>query len=143
MSTSNFALLDTQYGEENKVQQPRLARNTRGPHKYDSTVVNNKVTGYVPVVYEHQEFPRMLYHPEWGAKSRPELAKFAIGCVTAEQYQAANAAFMEAEQKWLKGNRTKLVATAAEEKKLLAKGWLSKPPLRKENPAFDLNSDEL
>jgi hypothetical protein len=72
------------------------------------------------------------------------MAKFAIGCVTAEQYQAAFQAYSEAVQKWQRSNRVKLAQTKEDEKKLTAKGWLLKPPLREKlNPQFDLESDEL
>jgi hypothetical protein len=140
---STFALLDSQFAEENVVKPPRATRACKGPHRFDGTIINNKAVGYVPVTYEHQEFPRMLYHPEWGMKARPEAARFFVGAVTQEQMQNAMAAFNEADQRWARSNRTKLVQNAKEQERLVKKGWLEKPPLRKENPAFDLTSDEL
>ena len=142
MSTS-FGLLEQVQLEDNPVPIHRSARICRGPHRYDGTIVNNKAIGYVQVRYEHQEFPRMLYHPEWGAKPKPEAARYFVGAVTQEQMQNAMNAYTEAEQKWARSNRVKLVTSAKEFEKLTKKGWLDKPPLRKENPQFDLESDEL
>ena len=143
MSSSSFALLDTKYGDENKVVQPRAARATRGNHRFDHNIINNKIVGYVEVQYEHEEYPRMLYHPNWGMEKKPDMAKFAVGCVTSEQFQQAFLAFQEAENKWNRSNRTKLATDKKHEESLLKKGWLVKPPIRKENPAFDLGSDEI
>lgn len=141
---NNFALLDTEYGEENVVKQPRSARHTRGNHRYDGTIVNNKAVGYVPVVYEHQVYPRMMYHPKWGMKPKPDSAKFFIGCVTPDQFTAAFASYQAAEQDWMRGNRVKLAENEADEKRLTEKGWLLQPPLQKGNKAqFDLNSEEI
>lgn len=140
---STFALLDTLRGEDNPVIQPRATRTARGQHIYDGTIVNNKAIGYVPVRYEHQEFPRMLYHPKWGMTAQPEMAKFAVGCVTAEQFQAAHTAYAAALEKWQRSNRVKLVLNEEDQARLEKKGWLEKPPLRKDNPAFDLNSEEI
>lgn len=144
---SNYALLEQNVipGENglDNVAVPRAARICKGPHKYDGTIVNNKAIGYVPVRYQHQEFPRMLYHPEWGANAKPEGPRYFVGAVTQEQMQNAMATYQEAEAKWLKANRTKLVETEKEFDRLVKKGWLAKPPIRKENPAFDLSSDEI
>lgn len=143
MAQTNFALLETLRGEDNPVHVPRAARAAKGPHKWDPTIINNKAVGYIPVIYEHEEYPRMLYHPKWGMTAQPEMAKFAVGCVTTEQYQAAFAAFNKALETWQRSNRTKLVKDEAELERLTKKGWLDKPPLRKENPAFDFSSDEI
>lgn len=140
---SNYTLLDQIQLEENPVPIPRGARVCKGPHKYDGTIVNNKAIGYVPVQYKHEEFPRMLYHPEWGAKAKPEGGRFFIGAITQEQMQNAMTAYQEAEAKWARGNRTKLVTNAKDLERLIKKGWLDKPPLRKENPMFDMDSEEL
>jgi len=142
---SNFALLDSQFGEDNVVKQPRSARNTRGNHKYDGTIVNNKAVGYVPVSYDPAEnqYPKMLFHPDFGKSLAPEMAKYAVGCVTTEQFQSAHTAFAQAMEKWNRANRTKLVDDEKKEKSLITKGWLAKPPARKENPAFDMSSDEI
>lgn len=140
---SNYALLDSEYGEENVVKQPRSARATRGPHRYDGTIVNNKAVGYVPVTYEHAEYPRLVYHPKWGMSKEPDMGKFAIGCVTSDQFIAAHKAYSEAMEKWQRTNRMKLAQTEEDFERLVKKGWLDKPPLRKENPAFDMSSEEI
>jgi len=141
--SDSFGLLDQVQLEDNPVPIARSARVCKGNHRYDSTIVNNKAIGYVPVHYEHQDFPRMVYHPEWGAKARPEAARYFVGAVTQEQMQNAMAAYNEAEAKWSRANRTKLAANRKDFDALLKKGWLDKPPLRKENPQFDMDSDEL
>ena len=140
---TNFALLHTDQIEDNPVIIPRAARAAKGHHKYDPTIVNNKVVGYVPVMYVHQEFPRMMYHPDWGKAPKPDMAKFAIGCVTPQQWQGAFEALQKAESDWARRNRVKTVASAEEQARLEKIGWLLQPPIRKSNPAFDLNSDEL
>jgi hypothetical protein len=146
MSTT-FGLLEQNIipGENglDAVAVPRAARICKGNHKYDDRIVNNKAIGYVQVHYEHQDFPRMLYHPEWGAQPKPEAARYFVGAVTQQQMQNAMATYQKAEANWLKANRTKLVATEEEFDRLVKKGWLAKPPIRKENPAFDLSSDEI
>jgi ribosomal protein L15 len=139
----NFIVLPAELGEENPVRQPRAARNTRGHHRWDGTIVNNRAVGYVPVAYEHQAFPRMMYHPKWGMTPEPEMAKYAIGCVTAEQFQNAFAAYTKAVEDWKRKNRVKLAETQEDFDRLVKKGWLDKAPLRKENPAFDMNSEEI
>jgi len=159
MAQTNFALLETLRGEDNKVQVPRAARAAKGQHKYDPTIINNKAVGYIPMIYEHEDFPKMLYHPKWGmTTAQPEMAKFSVGCVTAEQYQAAFAAYNKALETWQRSNRTKIVGAerepgitdeqylakcTADVERLVKKGWLEKPPVRKDNPAFDLTSDEI
>jgi len=140
---SNYQLLDQIQLEENPVPIPRAARVCKGPHRYDGTIVNNKAVGYVPVQYKHEEFPRMLYHPEWGAKPKPEGGRFFIGAITQEQMQNAMTAYQEAETKWARSNRVKLVTNAKDLERLIKKGWLDKPPIRKENPLFDMESEDL
>lgn len=139
----NYAILQVDKLEDNPVPIPRATRICKGPHRYDSTIVNNKAVGYVPVMYEHQAFPRMMYHPEWGAKPKPEGGRYFIGAITQEQMQNAMVAYQDAEAKWQRGNRTKLVTSQKELDRLLKIGWLDKPPIRKENPMFDMDSDEL
>lgn len=140
---SNFALLETKRGKPNKISRSAEQEICDGPHRFDGSVVNNKVVGYVPVVYEHQVYPRMLYHPKWGMEDTPDMAKFSVGCTTAQQFQAAFQAFQAAEEKWRRSNRTKLAANEEEEKRLLEKGWLQQPPLRAKNKQFDMSSDEI
>jgi len=141
--SSSFGLLEQVQLDDNPVPIPRSARICKGNHKWDNTIVNNKAIGYVPVRYEHQEFPRLMYHPEWGAKPKPEAARYFVGAVTQEQMQNAMNTYTEAEQKWARSNRTKLITSQKEFDKLAKIGWLAKPPIRKENPQFDLESDEL
>jgi hypothetical protein len=140
---SNFALLDTKYGKPNKIHRSAEQEITDGNHRYDGSIVNNRAVGYVPVVYEHQVYPRMMYHPDWGKLPRPDMAKFAVGCVTQEQFTQAFASYQAAEQKWLRSNRMKLAENEEDEKRLKEKGWLLQAPLRKDNKQFDLNSEEI
>jgi hypothetical protein len=143
MGSSSFAVLKSEHLEDNPVPVPRAARVCKGPHRYDGTIVNNKAIGYVPVTYEHQDFPRMVYHPNWGEKPEPEGAKFFMGAVTQEQMMSAHAAYEQARSEWRRHNRTKLVKSKSEFEALIKKGWLAKPPLREDNPQFDMDSDEL
>jgi hypothetical protein len=124
---------------------PRATRVCKGPHKYDGTIVNNKAVGYVGEVYrrEEHEFPKMLYHPKWGQKPEPEAARFMVGAITQEQMQNAMATYQKAVTEWMRSNRVKLVSDQAEAERLIKKGWLDKPPQRKDSPQFDLDSEEL
>jgi hypothetical protein len=159
MSAASFALLDTQYGEDNKIQQPRAARAARGPHKYDPTIINNKIVGYVAVPYTHQEYPKALYHPEYGMKPMPDAATFQAGAVTAAQIQNASQAFQTALEKWHRGQRIQIVtisknelhlpedeqlkALKEREERLIKKGWLPAPPKAKDSARFDMASEEI
>jgi hypothetical protein len=140
---SNFSQVFTEQIEDNPVLIPRAARVAKGHHKYDPTIVNNKPVGYVAVTYVHQAFPRIMYHPEWGKEPKPDMAKFAIGCVTPAQWQGAFEALQKAETLWARKNRIKTANNEEDQARLEKIGWLLQPPLRKVNPAFDLNSEEL
>jgi hypothetical protein len=141
---SNFALLETKKGRENKVITPASCDAARGPHTYDRSVGHDgMVVGYVPVSFEHQEYPKMLFHPKYGAKPEPTAGKFTVGCVTADQYQQALVTFQEALAAWQRENRTKVATSEAEEARLVKKGWLASPPVRKLTAAMDPNSDEI
>jgi hypothetical protein len=101
------------------------------------------VVGYVPEPYTHQEYPKMLYHPDYGLAPRPDIAKFASDCRTADQYLAALQSFQEAEQKWSRGQRTKQAKDKKDEERLKKKGWLLSPPAKPVTPQFDMECDEL
>jgi hypothetical protein len=147
--SDNFVVLPpTILPGENGLDATALPRSTRickGPHRYDSTIVNNKAVGYVGEVYDRKdhEYPKVLYHPKWGQRPQPEGARFFVGAVTQEQMQSAYAAFEKALSEWRRTNRIKLAKNADEEKRLIEKGWLDKPPIPKDVKAFDLDSDEL
>lgn len=145
MSSGNFAILDSEFGEPNEVRQPRAARNTRGHHAYDPTIVNNKAVGYVAKPYDRDanEYPKMLYHPNYGKTQKPDLARFAVGAVTQEQIQNAGKAFDAAMQKWMRENRTQEATSPEHEARLVKKGWSVDPPKPKEAERFDLKSEEI
>src|SRR5690242_10991377 len=47
----------------------------------------NKASGYLEVPYTHQEFPKVLYHPEWGVKPQPKMSDFTRSANTVEQQE--------------------------------------------------------
>lgn len=160
MGSATFQLLETKRGKPNKVYKSAEQEICDGPHRYDGTVVNNKAVGYVPVAYEHQEYPKLVYHPKYGLTPPPDPAKFSVGAVSQEQIMNANLAFEAAMNKWRRENRTNLIALTenekirltpeeqleklkAREESLLKKGWLLTPPKPKESARFDLGSDEI
>lgn len=138
------ALLDTKRGRENKVIVPISATHAGGPHKYDRTIgPDGMVVGYVPISYEHQAYPRMLFHPSFGQNPEPSQQKFCTGAVTDSDYRRAFDSFNEAMNEWRRENRTVLAANAKDEKRLAEKGWLLQPPVHKDTKLFDLTSEEL
>lgn len=102
----------------------------------------NEINAYVEVEYVHQEFPKLLYHPNWGQKPMPKVEQYVGRASTPEQHQEAFEAFSAAMAKWQRENRTKLVQDAKEEKRLLGKGWLAKAPERPIAPG-SVDDDEL
>ena len=131
--------------DENKIVVARDARRAQKNHVYNPNIdpATGKRIGYQEVHYEHQEFPRQLYHPEYGAAKKPNIQDYARTAKTSDEVEQANALYLAAMAKWNKSNRVKTVATKKEEDRLLKIGWMPKPPVRESTPAFDANSDEL
>lgn len=118
-----------------KVHIPEELQATTHNHVYTDTVdeYGTPGRGYVEVPYEHEIYPVLLYHPNWHKQPEPQLHDFKESF----DYQAAH-------RDWkAKSDRTKVARNAAEEKRLLAKGWLKKPPVveKKELPSHE--SDEI
>lgn len=141
--SSNFMVLPSEHGEENPVRPPKATRNARGQHRWNPAIVDNKAVGYERVVYEHQEYPKVLYHPKYGIEPKPEEAKFAVGAVTVEQLQNAAKAYIEAINKWNRSNRTTEAKSREDEERLVKKGWTLTPPKPKPAEKFDLASEEV
>ena len=95
--------------------------------------------------YVHQDYPRMMYHPEWGKEPMPDMAKFGAGANTIQEAELRNIAFNEALHNWRRKNRTKMAGNAKEFEALKKKGWLDKPPVRESANGiqFDYDSDEI
>jgi len=129
--------------ELNEVHIPKRLKGALGNHRFGRAIdpKNNQPTmAYISMGYDHQEFPKLLYHPEYGQAQEPKLAAFAAGCNTPEQSTQAHEAYQAAMTKWKKKNRTKEVLDAKEEKRLLAKGWVNKcptPPVALDSPESD------
>lgn len=142
---SNFALLDTKRGKPNKIARSAEQEITDQPHIYDGTLINNKVVGYVPKPWDPAAnvYPKMLYHPNYGKKPKPEAERFSLGARTMEQIQAAADAYQDALNKWNRENRTFLALSDADEERLIKKGWTITPPAIKKQQAFDLASEEI
>lgn len=95
--------------------------------------------------YVHTDWPRLMYHPDWGKDPMPDMVKFGMGANTVQEAELRNAAFNEALALWKRKNRTKLASGPKEFEALKKKGWLDKPPVRenKQGIAFDYESDEI
>lgn len=127
-----------------KVHVPDELEATLKNHIFDARrTPAGELMGYVEIPYEHQEYPKMLYHPEWGAKPQPDINSFVKAAKTAQEYEMAATLYQQAVAKWARGNRTKIVEDAKQEASLVKKGWLLKPPTHKGDPTFDMNSDEI
>lgn len=129
----------------NEVHVPKRLKNALGNHRYGRAIDpknNQPINAYIKVEYEHQEYPKMLYHPKYAQTNEPNLADYAAGCTTPEQSVKAHEAYKIAFEKWQKANRTKWADTPEREAELIAKGWIAAPP-RKKVAAGTVESDEI
>lgn len=128
----------------NKIQIPETLEGALKNHRYVKAVdeQGNPCMAYEPIEYEHQEFPKILYHPDFGAKPQPKVQAYAAGSTTPEQFEAALERFNLALSTWTRGNRTKLAENRKEEKFFLEKGWLDTMPVK---PVAEgsIDSDEI
>jgi hypothetical protein len=127
----------------NEIHIPRRLKESLVNHRYGKVLdpKNGQVSmGYIREEYEHQPYPKVLYHPEFGQAPEPQLAAYAAGCSTPEQSIQAHEAYQGAHKKWQMKNRNKLVQDEKEEKRLIAKGWkvqMPKPPIAADSPESD------
>lgn len=115
----------------NEVVVPKRLKGALSNHRYGPAIDpknGQRTMTYIREEYTHQDFPKLLYHPEFGQTPEPKLAEFAAGCQTPEDSMRAHETFNAAYRKWQLKNRTKEVPDAKEEKRLLAKGWVTKRP---------------
>ena len=92
----------------------------RGPHEY-----NEDRREYYATPPSMAQYPKMLYHPEFGKKPAPKASDFVIlPGMTAEQQTAILKSFSSAMEQWRRQNRMKIANSKAEEAILLKKGWL-------------------
>jgi hypothetical protein len=111
------------------------------PHKWDGEEREYVETG----AYQHQDWPKMLYHPEYGKEPKPDMTKFGGRVNTVQEAEALNNSFNEAMRNWNRKNRTKIAHNHKEFDALKKKGWLEKPtvPLNTSGDTFDYESDEI
>lgn len=128
----------------NKIQIPETLEGALGNHRYVKAVdeQGNDCMAYMPVPYEHQEYPKILYHPNFGEKPQPRVQAYSAGATSPEQFEAALERFNLAMETWNRSNRTKFVEDAKEEKRLLAKGWVGTMPVKPISPS-SADSDEI
>lgn len=121
-----------QVGKRNKIVIPDAAEPALQNHIYDANInpETGKRFGYRTITQDFQEFPKMLYHTNWGLKPKPDMRDFSKGAQTSEAIEAANHAYGEALKKWERGNRVKTVTDKKELDRLLKIGWLTAPPKR-------------
>lgn len=130
-----------------KVHIPEELEATKTQHVWDGRrTAEGDLMGYQEVTYERSEndYPKMLFHPDYKKNPPPDIAKFVRPGMNPADYESAMALYQAELNKWNRGNRTKTVDDAKEEKRLLAKGWVDKPPQHEKlTKEFDLNSDEI
>lgn len=130
-----------------RVHVPEELEDTKGAHVWDPRrTPNGELMGYQPVSYDRadNDYPKMLFHPDYGKKPQPDQSKFVRSGMSPADYEAAILLYQTKVNEWNKGNRTKLAKDEDEEKRLLAKGWLPTPPQHaSKKKEFDLDSDEI
>jgi len=129
----------------NKITLPEGAEDALGNHRYSQRRdTAGNLEGYVAVTYERaeNEYPKMLYHPDWGSTQEPLPQDFVGLARTPAEYSNAYETFNKAMQEYRRKQRTKLVKNLKDEKALSAKGWLLKPPVHESSKQFQ-DSDEL
>lgn len=111
-----------------RVHVPEILEGAQKNHIYTKAVDENgnPLMAYVEVPFDPaaNQFPKLLYHPDWGKKAEPTLASFARGASTTEQYAAALDSYNAAHAEWEKGNRTKVAENAKREAELRKIGWV-------------------
>jgi hypothetical protein len=120
----------------NKVILPEDAEDCVKNHIYSNrTDSAGNREGYVAVEYEHQEFPRMLFHPDYHKVPAPHPNQFASPDKTGM--------FTPAEEEWKrKYDRIQVAENEKDVKRLTAMGWLLTPP-KSDIPAYDANSEAI
>jgi hypothetical protein len=129
----------------NEVHIPKSLKNALVNHRYGRAIDpknGQTINAYIREQYEHQEYPKLLYHPKFGQTPEPKLADYAAGATTPEQSIKAHESFRMAYDKWMKTNRIKEATDPEREKELLAKGWVAQPPKPKIQ-AGSPESDEI
>lgn len=132
-----------QVGKRNKIVISDLAEPALQNHIYDANInpETGKRFGYRTITKDFEEFPKMLYHPDWGLKPKPDIRDYSKGAQTPEAIESAQHAFSGAMKKWERGNRVKTVTEKDGKKELdrLGKiGWLTAPPKREStDKAYD------
>lgn len=120
----------------NKVYIPDALEGAKSTHVYARTVDENGQPGmgYVPVPYEREanEFPKMLFHPDYHKVPAPIHNDF-------KELGAYNAAVAAWESKY---GRTQMAADKEDEDRLVKKGWRLTPPEVKV-PTTSANSEEV
>ena len=131
-----------------KVHVPEELEVTQKHHVYDHRrTPEGNLVGYAelgPYEPSENQYPKILYHPNYGKAIPPQQQDFAKPGMSWQQVEAANQAFDKAKKKWLMDNRTQVAQDAADEERLTKKGWKEKPPVQAQPKSeFDLSSEEI
>lgn len=91
-----------------------------------------EVKAYIEVPFDAaaNQYPKMLYHPDWGKVREPKISDFAKAGTTGEHYQAALELFTTAHNEWDRGNRTQVAANPKREAELRKIGWVDYKDLK-------------
>ena len=122
--------------KQNRVFIPDELEGAKQNHIYTNVVDENGAPSraYVAMPYEREknDFPKMLFHPDFHKEPAPVHNDFKeLG-----QYNKALQAWQR------KFERTQMADNEKEEKRLVTKGWLLKPPVV-DVPKDDPTSDEI
>lgn len=131
-----------------RVHIPAELDGIKGNHRYTQAYdeSGNKINAYLPVEFDpaDNQYPKMLYHPEYGKKAQPSIGDYARGASTNEMYQAALEMFQTAQADWEKGNRTIIASDKKREDELRKIGWLDYRELKHmSGAAKKIENDQL
>lgn len=86
----------------------------------------NPIMAYIEVPFDPaaNQYPKALYHPDWGKVREPQISDFARPGIPADQYEHALKLFNDAHKKWEKGNRIQTCKDAKREAELRKIGWV-------------------
>ncbi len=116
------------------VHIPESLEGAKGQHVYGKAVdeAGNSVMAYIPLSFDPAEnqYPKALYHPDWGKKPEPVVTQFNRGASTPEQLQSALELFNTAHAEWEKSNRIQTCENPKREAELRKIGWVDYKDLK-------------
>jgi hypothetical protein len=116
------------------VHIPETLEGAQTNHIYTKALdeAGNSIMAYIEVPFDvaENQYPKMLYHPDWGKITEPKISDFARPGIPADQYEQALSLFNTAHGDWQKSNRTRVVPDAKRETDLRKIGWVDYKDLK-------------